>query len=72
MLKCGMSGEDRVVGLDDGAGELRGRVHAELKLGLLAIVSRQLLHQQSTETRASSTTKRVEHEEALETTALVG
>ena len=50
VLKGGVGGENRVVGLNDRAGKLRGGVHAELKLGLLAIVGGQLLHQQGTET----------------------
>lgn len=60
MLKGRVGREDRVVGLDDGAAHLRSRVDAELELGLLAIVRREALHEESAKARASSTAKRVE------------
>ena len=60
-----------VVGLDDRAGQLRRGVHAELELGLLAVVVRETLHKERSETRASSTAERVEYEEALKTRAVV-
>ena len=71
MLEGRVSRENGVVRLNDGARKLRGGVHAELKLGLLAVVVGKTLHQQSTETRASSTAERVENEEALEAIAIV-
>ena len=67
-----MGRQNRVVGLDDRARELGSGVDTELKLRLLAVVVGQALHEESTETRASSTTERVEHEEALQTVAIVG
>lgn len=67
-----MSGEDRVVWLNDGGGVLRSRVDTELKLGLLAIINRKTLHQESTETGTSTTTEGVENKETLETRAVVG
>lgn len=71
MLKGGVSGEDGVVRLDDRVRGLRGRVHGELKLRLLAVVGGEALKQKRTETRAGSTTERVEDEEALKTRAVV-
>lgn len=71
MLKSGVGGEDGVVGLDNGTRELGCGVNAELQLGLFAIVSGQTLEKESTETRSSSTTERVENEEALQTGAVV-
>jgi hypothetical protein len=50
---------------------LRSGIDTKFKLGFLAIVCRQLLHQESTESRASSTTERVEDEEALETGTVI-
>jgi hypothetical protein len=72
VLEGGVGGEDRVVGLDNGGSVLRGGVDAELKLGLLAVVDRETLHQQSTKTGTGTTTKGVEDEEALKTRARVG
>lgn len=66
-----MGGEDGVVRLDNRVRGLRGGVDGELKLGLLAVVGGETLEQERTETRAGSTTERVEDEEALETRAVV-
>ena len=71
VLKSGVGGEDRVVGLDNRGGDLRSRVDAELELALLAVVDREALHEESTETGTGTTTERVEDEEALETGAVV-
>jgi hypothetical protein len=51
---------------------LRSREHGETELGLLAVVNGQSLKEERTETRASATTNRVEDEETLETSAVVG
>lgn len=72
VLEGGVGGKDRVVGLNDRGGNLRGGVDAELKLALLAVVDRQTLHEESTETGTSTATERVEDEESLETGAVVG
>lgn len=72
MLKSGVGGKDGVVGLNDGGGSLGSRVDAELELALLAVVDGQTLHQESSETRAGTTTEGVEDEEALKTNAVVG
>lgn len=71
MLKGGVSGEDRVVRLNDGAAELRRRVYAEFQLGLLAIVGGKALKEEGTKAGAGTTTERVEDEEALQTGAVV-
>ena len=71
VLKGGVGGQNRVVWLNDGVSHGGSRVHAELELRLLAIVSRKPLKDESTETRTSSTTEGVENEEALETTAVI-
>jgi hypothetical protein len=64
--------ENGVVWFNNGGGDLRSGIHAELKLALLAIVDGQTLHQQGTETRTGSTTKGVEDQETLQTRAIVG
>ena len=71
MLKRRVGRQDGVVGLDNRARQLGSGVHAELELGLLAVVVRETLHKERSETRASSTAERVEDEEALKTRAVV-
>jgi hypothetical protein len=72
VLQGGVGSQDRVVGLDDGGGNLRGGVDSELELGLLAIVNGETLEKEGTETRAGTTTEGVEDEETLETGTVVG
>ena len=50
--------------LDDRAAHARSRVDSEFKLALLAVVSREAFQEESSETRARTTTERVEDEEA--------
>merc|ERR1711970_52764 len=71
VLQGGMGGEDGVVGLDDGGGDLWGWVDGKLELGLLAIVDRETLHQKGGESGSSSSTERVEDKETLETGTLI-
>lgn len=71
VLKGSVGGEDRVVGLDDRGGDLRGRVDAELKLALLAIVHGETLHKKCTESGPGSTAEGMEDEETLKTGAVV-
>merc|ERR1711934_972178 len=72
VLEEGVGGEHGVVGLDDSGGDLGGWVGAEAKLGLLAVIHGETLKEQGAEARAGATADGVEHEEALETGALVG
>jgi hypothetical protein len=65
VLKGGVGSKDRVVGLDDRGRERRSGVNRELELRLLAVVARELLEEESTETGTRSTTEGVEDEEAL-------
>ena len=46
VLEGGVGCQDRVVGLNDGSRHLWGRVDGELKLGFLAVVDGQTLHEQ--------------------------
>jgi hypothetical protein len=71
VLKGGVSGKNRVVGLDDRGGDLRSWIDAELELALLAIVDRQAFHEQSSKTRPCATAEGVEDQEALKTRAIV-
>jgi len=72
VLKERVGRQGSIVWLDNSSRHLGRWVDAESELGLLAIVHRQALEEQSTEARASTTTNRVEDEEALETSALIG
>jgi len=72
VLQGGVRGQNGVVRLDDRGGDLRRRVHTELQLALLAVIDRQTLHQEGTETGSSSTTEGVENEETLQSGAVVG
>lgn len=66
-----MGRQDRIVGLHDGARQLRSGVYTELELRLLPVVLEELLEQKSTEARARASTKRMENEKSLQTGAVV-
>jgi hypothetical protein len=66
-----VGGEHGVVWLNDGSGDLGGRIDGETELGLLAVVDGESLEEEGTETGAGTTTNGVEDEEALETSALI-
>jgi hypothetical protein len=72
VLEGRVGGEDGVVGLDDGGGDLRRRVDTELELALLAVVDGQTLHQQGTEAGTCAAAEGVEDKETLQTRAVVG
>ena len=72
VLQCSVSGEDRVVWLNHSSGYLWGGVDRKLKLGFLSIVDGKTLHEKGSEARASASTKGVEDQESLETSALIG
>merc|ERR1719472_261023 len=63
--------EHRVVGLDDGVGDLRRRRDAERELGLAAVVDREALEDERAEAGARAAARGVEAEEALEARAVV-
>lgn len=71
VFKGRVGSQYRVVWLNNGVGHSGSRVHAELELGLLAIIGGKPLKNESTETGTGSTTERVEDEEALKTTAVI-
>ena len=72
MLEGCMGRQNRVVRFDDGAGQLRSRIHAKFQLGLLAIIGGEAFHQESTEPGTGSTAEGVEDEETLKSGAVVG
>jgi hypothetical protein len=72
VLKEGVGGEHRVVGLDDSGGDLGGGVDGESEFGLLAIVNRQTFQEEGSETGTGTSTDGIEDQETLETSAVVG
>ena len=60
-----MSGEDRVVGLDNGGGNLRGRVDGELKFRFFTVIDGETLHKERSKSGSGTSTERVEDEETL-------
>ena len=72
MLEEGVGREDGVVGLNNGGGNLRGRIDGESELGLLTVIDGESLEEEGAETGSGTTTDGVEDEETLETSALIG
>ena len=71
VLKKGVSGEDGVVWLDNGGGDLWGWVDGETELGLLSVIDGKSLEKERSETGSGTSTDGVEDEETLETSALI-
>ena len=72
VLEEGVGGEDGVVGLDDGRGDLRGWADGEAELGLAAVVHREALEEEAAQAGAGAAAGGVEDEEALQAGAVVG
>jgi len=72
MLEKRMSGEDGVVWLNNGGGDLWGWVDGETKLGFLTIIDGKSFEKEGSETGTGSSTDGVEDEETLETSTLIG
>merc|ERR1719440_880289 len=72
MLEQRVSGEHRVVWLNNGSRYLRRWVHGETKLRFLTVVNGESLKEKRSETRSGTTTDSVEDKETLETSALIG
>jgi hypothetical protein len=72
VLKKRVSGEDGVVWLNNGGGDLWGWVDGETELGLLTVIDGKSLEEERSETGSGTSTDGVEDEETLETSALIG
>ena len=57
VLEGGVGGQDGVLGLHDGGGDLGRRVDSKLQLGLLAVVHGQTLHEEGGEAGVSAAVK---------------
>ena len=71
VLEEGVSGEDGVVWLNNGGGDLWGWVDGETELGFLTVVDGKSLEEERSETGSGTSTDGVEDEETLETSALI-
>jgi len=72
VLKEGVGGEDGVVWLNNGGGDLWGWVDGESELGFLSVVNGESLEEERSETGSGTSTDGVEDKESLETSALIG
>ena len=71
VLKERVGGEDGVVWLNNGGGDLWGWVDGESELGLLSVINRESLEEERSETGSGTTSDGVEDKETLETSALI-
>ena len=71
MFQEGVGGQDGVVGLNDGGGDLRRGVNGETQLGFLAVVNGKSFQEEGAETGTSTTTNGVENHETLETGTVI-
>merc|ERR1719171_779727 len=72
VLKKRVGGEDGVVWLNNGGGDLWGWVDGETELGFLTVVDGKSLEEEGSETGTGTTTDSLEDKETLETSALIG
>jgi hypothetical protein len=72
VLEEGVSGEDGVVWLNNGGGDLWGWVDGETELGFLTVIDGESLEEKGSETGTGSSSNSVEDKETLETSALIG
>jgi len=72
VLEKGMSGQNGVVWLNNGGGNLWGWVDGETKLGFLTVIDGKSLEEERSKSRSGTSTNSVEDEETLETCALIG
>ena len=71
MFQKRMSGENRVVRFDNCCWNLRRGIDCETKLRLLSIVNWESLEKKRSKTRSSSSSNWVEHQESLQSSAVV-
>jgi len=71
VLEEGVGGQDGVVWLNNGGGDLWGWVDGETELGLLTIIDGKSFEEKGSESGTGSSTDGVEDEETLETSALI-
>jgi len=72
VLEEGVSGEDGVVWLNNGGGDLWGWVDGETELGFLTVIDGESFEKEGSESGTGSSTDGVEDEETLESGTLIG
>jgi len=72
VLEEGVSGENGVVWLNNGGGDLWGWIDGETELGFLTVIDGESLEEEGSETGTGSSTDGVEDKETLKTSALIG
>jgi len=72
VLEEGVGGEDGVVRLNDGGGDLGRGIDGETELGFLTVIDGESLEEERAQTGSGTTTDGVEDEETLETGAVIG
>jgi hypothetical protein len=72
VLEKGVSGQHGVIWLNNGGGDLWGRIDGESKLGFLTIIDGESLEEERSKSRSGTSSNSVEDEETLETCALIG
>ena len=71
MFQEGVGGQDGVVRLNDGGGDLGRGVDGETQLGFLAVINGKSFQEEGAETGTSTTTNGVENHETLETGTVI-
>ena len=71
VLDGAVGGEDCIIGLDDGSGDLRRRIDGEFKLGFLAVVGGEPFEEEGTKAGTRAAAEGVEDQETLERGAVV-
>merc|ERR1712018_635252 len=71
VFQGGVGGQDGVVGLNHGSGNLGCRVDSELKLALLAVVHRQPLHEKGCKAGSGAASEGMEEKESLESSTSI-
>ena len=72
VLKKRVSGENGVIWLNNGGGDLWGWVDGETELGFLTVIDGKSLEEERSKTGSGTSTDGVEDEETLESSALIG
>ena len=72
VLKKRVGGQDGVVWLNNGGGDLWGWIDGEAELGFLTVIDGKSLEEERSETGTGTTTDGLEDKETLKTSALIG
>jgi hypothetical protein len=71
MFQKGVSGQDRIVRLNNSSRDLRGWIDSESQFGFLSIINRKSFQKKGTKTRSSTTSDGIENQESLESSTVI-